>query len=237
VVDRESAVSESSERPIHIPGAPSAQQGRAGLVDIGVALERLVPWQHAAERVAELVDLDATAAVSGVTTRRRGMPCTQQMLTLALLHGPGGVALRELATYAQIIGFNRMSEASLLRMMLHAAPWLDHIAEQVMIEQLLAREAGQPVQNKRDVVVRLRPYQVWQHIARTAQQFIEDLLPWPTHCFNEDQSLWLMAARWNYVAATLRCSEDGKADTAEATPSMQRVRRIGQLIAALLPEA
>ena len=230
MVDGEHAVSESSDRPIYIPGQPLSHQGRAGIADVGVALKQLSLWQDTAERIGELVDLEATAAVSGVTTRRRGLSCTKQMLTLVLLHGPGAVKLHDLLTFAHILGLNRVSEASLLRMMLHAAPWLDHIAEQVMIEQLLTRESEQPTAAKRDTVVRLRPFRAWQHIARTAQQFIEDLLPWPTHCFNEEQSLWLMCARWNYVAATLRNSEGSNADAAEATPSMQRVRRVGHLI-------
>lgn len=230
-------MSDSSERPIYIPSKPIAPQGRAGIADIGVALEQLRPWLDAAERVGEMVDLDATAAVCGVTTRRRGMPCTQQLLALALLHGPGAVGLHHLVAFAQALGFNRVSEATLLRMMLHAGPWLDHIAEQVMIEQLLNRATDLPASAKHDTVVRLRPYHAWQHIARTAQQFIEDLLPWPTHCFNEEQSLWLMCARWNYVAATLRSADNGKTNTAETTPSMQRVRRVGHLIVALLPEA
>ena len=237
MVDGESAVSESSERPIYIPGKPAAHHGRGGVADRANALEQLPKWQNVADRIGEMVDLDATAAINGASTRRRGLPGTTQLLTLALLHGPGAVGLRQLVATAQTLGFRRVSEAALLRMMLHAAPWFDHIAEQMMIEQLLRRATDLPICAKRDTVVRLRPYHAWQHIARTAQQFIEDLLPWPTHCFNEEQSLWLMCARWNYVAATLRSTDDSKADTAEITASMQRVRRAGHLIAALLPEA
>jgi hypothetical protein len=229
-------VSESSERRTYTHGKATTQQPGASIADYRAALEQLSHWHDVAERIADLVDLDALAATHGLTTRRRVMMGSTQLLTLALMYGPGAVGLRGLVTFAQTLGLSRVTEASLLRTLLHAAPWLDHVAEQVMIEQLLSRESEPVGRAKRDGLVRLRPYHAWQHIARTAQQFIEDLLPWPTQCFNEAQSLWLMCARWNYVAATLRSAAEGLNDTAESTASMQRIRRVGHLIAALLPE-
>jgi hypothetical protein len=197
------------------------------------ARERVKPWAAEARRVALCIDLDEVGHQADFSLRQDGSGAVA-MLTLALMYGPGGVAVQQLNALAQAVGLSRTGELELVRHLLHATPWLDRIADALMIEQLLRHETVAS-SDPAGWQGRLLPLHEWQHAARTGRQFIEDLMPWPAGIFNAAQAQWLMCARWNYVAATLRATKPDDHPKPELIQSLQRLRRLGHLVISMLP--
>ena len=229
-------MSEYSERSSSVQTTITGPLSRASVVEFRQARVDARRWLSLAERIGQMIDLDATALAAGALQRRRGVPSAVHLLALALMHGPGCLTLRQLSEHAQAFGIAKLSEPALLRRLLHAASWLDDIAERLTIEQLLTLNQPETPDTTAPAVLTLRPYAEWQHEARTARQFVEDLMPWPSEAFNEAQVHWLMCVRWNFVAASLRSGRLESTDLSDIAPSMQRVRRLAYLIVALLPD-
>jgi len=229
-------VSEYSEHSLPPSGAAAAPLSRTGVAEFRQARIEARRWLSVAERIGQVIDLDATAQSSGALQRRRGVATAGHLLALTLMHGPGCLPLRQLSDHAQTFGIAKLSEPALQRRLLHATTWLDDIAERLIIEQLLTLKQPEPNDSGAFSLLTLRPYAEWQHEARTARQFIEDLMPWPSEAFNEAQVHWLMCVRWNFVASTLRTGRLGSNDLSDIAPSMQRVRHLAHLITALLPD-
>ncbi len=59
------------------------------------------------------VDLDALALQTKALLRRRGVPDAAALLRLALVHGPGGLSLRQTAAWACLTGVANLTDASL----------------------------------------------------------------------------------------------------------------------------
>ena len=90
---------------------------------------RLDPhWPALLERLAGVLDLDASARTSGALLRRRNVGDSATLLRLALAHGPGGLSLRSAATWAGASGVADLSDVALRRRIRGAASWLGQIA-------------------------------------------------------------------------------------------------------------
>jgi hypothetical protein len=193
--------------------------GVAGVVDQGIA-----KWLGLAERIAQQVDLDTTSP------RRRGQHTAAAQLGLALLYGPGGQTMRQLADTVERLDIAHVSESALLRRLMNAAGWLEDVAEELIIEQLLRGTASAALQNGS---LHFAAYADWRSVAQAAKQFLLDFMPWQDGMFTAAQEQWLLCARWNFVASTIQAD---RATTDAGFHTLERVRVLGHLIAALSPE-
>ncbi len=230
-------MSESSEQPLPISSTRTGSLATASPATVRQAREEARHWLALAERIGQQVDLDATAFEAGAFQRRRGVPTAGNLLALALMHGPGQLSLPRVVEHAQMFGIANLSEQALLRRLVHATSWLEIVAEQLLIEQLLARSSVGLRTDISEFKVALRPYESWRRAARTARHFIDDLMPWPANAFNEQQAHWLMCVRWTFVASSMRQGQSMPGCSTNGSSLVQRVRRTAHLIAALSPDA
>ena len=189
-------------------------------------------WLAVAERVGEMVELDASAHAHGAMVRRRGVPTATRLLCLALLYGPGRMPLRLIAERAQRSNIANVSEPALLRRLSNAAPWLAHVAD-TMMRCELSRLSDENSTAEQRIAAMIGQ----DHAAREAEfarAFILEFQPWPVDAFNERQVHWLLCVRWNYVAATLRDGVAHRAQPLATANPTELTRRWAHLIAAML---
>jgi hypothetical protein len=209
--------------------------------------EATLDWLATAERVGRHVDLDASAHALGAMLRRRGVPSATNLLCLAFLYGPGRMPLRLIAERAASFDIAHVSEPALLRRLLNAGHWLEHVASSLIQEQLLRAAKPQspdPVSETSPVApIRLPvdPYSIMSeqdNLTRqveAARRFVVDFVPWPEDMFTDAQVHWLLCVRWTFVASTIK---DGAANRADADPqsgpTLERTRMMAHLIAACI---
>lgn len=190
-----------------------------------------IEWLAVAERIAQVVDLEGTANTKGAMVRRRGVPAATNLLALALMFGPGGMPLRQVAERAASADVAHLSEPALMRRLLSASTWMEHVVDQLLIERLLTL-SGDSMDSK----LTLRSFAVWQHAAQSAKHFLMDFIPWADDSFNEAQEHWLLCARWNFVASTIQDGPMFRSEQATVAPSsLERIRLLAHLLVALLP--
>lgn len=85
-------------------------------------------WPALLERLAGVLDLEASARASGALLRRRAVADAATLLRLALAHGPGGLSLRSAAAWAGLAGVASLSDVALRKRLRGAAGWLGRIA-------------------------------------------------------------------------------------------------------------
>ena len=196
-------------------------------------------WFATAERVGGHVDLDASAHTQGAMRRRRGVPSATNLLCLAFLYGPGRMPLRLIAERAAALNIAHVSEPALLRRLLNASVWLEHVVNTLIIEQL-QHKAGDATPNQHNALSLalgdLRPYDTEARQAEAAKRFFLEFTPWPEGLYNDAQVHWLLCVRWNFVAATIKDGPVIRAnDDAQPQSALERTRTMAHLIAALLP--
>lgn len=209
--------------------------------------EATLDWLATAERVGRHVDLDASAHALGAMLRRRGVPSATNLLCLSFLYGPGRMPLRLIAERAASFDIAHVSEPALLRRLLNASPWLEHVASALIQEQLLRAARPQSPDPLNDVAavaaVRLPidPYSIMSeqdNLARqveTARRFVVDFVPWPEDMFTDAQVHWLLCVRWTFVASTIKDGTTSRADAdAQSGPTLDRTRMMSHLIAACI---
>jgi hypothetical protein len=190
-------------------------------------------WFAVADRIGQHVDLDATAYANGAMVRRRGVPSATNLLCLALLYGPGRMPLRLIAERSAALGIAQVSEPALLRRLLNAAPWLEHLADAMIIDRLdemdeADRNAGAepptPMHRSAEMLLSQASHERRNHQISAAKGFFVDFTPWPEHLFSDSQIQWLMSTRWLFVTATIK---DGPFS------ALERSRMMAHLVNAL----
>ncbi len=199
--------------------------------------EATMDWYAVADRIGQHVDLDSTAYAHGAMVRRRGVPSATNLLCLALLYGPGRMPLRLIAERSAALGIAQVSEPALLRRLSNAAPWLEFLADAMIIDRL--DELGEPDRpaaplRPADMMLSQKSHERRQCQIEGAKAFFIDFHPWPCDLYTDDQIHWLMSTRWLFVTATLK---DGAANRTEqddrpATP-LEHARRMAHLVGAL----
>jgi hypothetical protein len=218
--------------------------------------EVTLDWLATAERLGQRVDLDASAHTLGAMLRRRGVPSATNLLCLALLYGPARMPLRLIAERSAVLGIARVSEPALLRRLINAADWLEHLVDVLILERLdgLARPIdrpqggpmmGEPLEHQ---IAQLRlaaataanpfdvltPHDRRARQAEMAKRFIFDFLPWPDDLYTDAQIHWLLCLRWMFVSSTIK---DGPISRAESEPlpasALERSRQMAHLLGAL----
>lgn len=89
-------------------------------------------WFEAIAPLAGQVDLEATARTSGALTRRREIRSAESLLRLVMAWGPGGLSLRQSATWADTSGIAAMGDAAVLRRLRRSADWLEGLVQAVL---------------------------------------------------------------------------------------------------------
>lgn len=192
-------------------------------------------WLAIAERIGQIVDLDASAHAKGAMLRRRGVPTATNLLALALMYGPGAMPLRQVAERALAADIAHVSEPALLRRLMNATAWLEHVVDTLLIERLLTLDSASDTAEG-TTGMSLRSYAIWQHAAQSAKHFLIDFVPWSDECFNDAQEHWLLCARWNFVTSTIQDGPMFRAEPAGLAPStLERTRMLAHLLVALLP--
>ncbi len=225
--------SAASPNPTFMRGVPRTQ------IDIGRprAHEATMDWFAVADRIGQHVDLDATAYANGAMVRRRGVPSATNLLCLALLYGPGRMPLRLIVERSAALGIAQVSEPALLRRLLNAAPWLEFLADAMIIDRLdeLADDglhAGPP--RPIDMMLSQTSHERRQRQIAGAKSFFLDFNPWPNALYTDDQIQWLMSTRWLFVTATIK---DGQINRAELdgrpTSALEHSRQMAHLVGAL----
>ncbi len=206
--------------------------------------ETTLDWFATAERVGRTIDLDASAHAHGAMLRRRGVPSATNLLCLAFLYGPARMPLRLIAERAAATGIAKVSEPALLRRLMNATPWLEHLADTLIVQQL-DRIGG--ANGRGAEVVKLRssmpltggPFAsmpLYDHrvrMANAAKRFIIDFEPWPLDLFSDAQVHWLLCVRWTYVASSLKEGPLARIDS-DPNPAtlLETSRQMAQMIAA-----
>ena len=190
-------------------------------------------WMSLAGRIGQQVDLDMLADETGVFRRRRSVPTAGALLGLALLYGPGGFSVRQLTESVERLALAPVSEPALVRCLHGSTHWLETVAEHLMIEQLLQRDAQA---SSSMAGLKIRPYEDWQNAAHAAKHFVLDFLPWAPGTFSAEQEQWLLCARWNFVAGTINSAHLTRDVGYSGAPTMERVRMLAHLISAVLPD-
>jgi hypothetical protein len=202
-------------------------------------------WLAVADRVAQHVDLDSTAHAQGAMVRRRGVPSATNLLCLAFLYGPGRMPLRLIVERAASLGIANVSEPALLRRLLNASPWLEHLADTLIIDRLdEIAEADHPTRPSRLGTFTPRPIETAMsqplHERRTrqidaAKTFFLDFHPWPDSLYSDSQIHWLMCVRWMFVTATIKDGPITRGDTdLKPTSALERSRLMAHLVNALV---
>lgn len=70
-------------------------------------------WEALLGALPSDLNLDAVALETGALVRRRGVPNASALLRLALMRGPGGMSLRETASWAALTGVATLTDPSL----------------------------------------------------------------------------------------------------------------------------
>ncbi len=206
--------------------------------------ETTLDWFATAERIGRSVDLDASAHADGAMLRRRGVPSATNLLCLAFLYGPGRMPLRLIAERAAALGIAKVSEPALLRRLMNATPWLQHLADIVIMQQLdrIGGHAGgsaEILQLRSAVPAFGGPFAAlpfYDHRARmaaAAKAFILDFEPWPENLFSDAQVHWLLCVRWTFVASSMKEGPMARIDEEPAPVTLlETSRKMAQLIAA-----
>lgn len=224
---------EASPNPAFMRGVPRPK------IDIGRprAHEATMDWFAVADRIGQHVDLDATAYAHGAMVRRRGVPSATNLLCLALLYGPGRMPLRLIAERSAALGIARVSEPALLRRLLNAAPWLEVLADAMIIDRLDeiaddGRDTALP--RPAEMMLSQISHERRQRQIAGAKSFFLDFNPWPEALYTDDQIQWLMSTRWLFVTATIK---DGPISRAELdgrpTSALEHSRQMAHLVGAL----
>lgn len=201
------------------------------------AYESTMDWFAVADRIGQHVDLDATAYANGAMVRRRGVPSATNLLCLALLYGPGRMPLRLIAERSAALGIAQVSEPALLRRLLNAAPWLEFLADAMIIDRLdeLAddgRDAAPP--RPADIMLSQTSHERRQRQIAGAKSFFLDFYPWPDALYTDDQIQWLMSTRWLFVTATIKDGPINRAELdARPTSGLEHSRQMAHLVGAL----
>ena len=207
------------------------------------AHEITLDWFAVADRIGQHVDLDATAYANGAMVRRRGVPSATNLLCLALLYGPGRMPLRLIAERSAALGIAQVSEPALLRRLLNAAPWLEFLADAMIVDRLdeLAdadrqAETGPATSPHRgaDLLLSQTSHERRNRQTSAAKSFFLDFNPWPDALFSDSQIHWLMSTRWLFVTATIK---DGPVTRGEfggkPASALERSRLMAHLVNAL----
>lgn len=218
------------------PGTPVDAQRRR-------AHEITLDWFAVADRIGQHVDLDATAYANGAMVRRRGVPSATNLLCLALLYGPGRMPLRLIAERSAALGIAQVSEPALLRRLLNAAPWLEFLADTLIIDRLDERadadrqaetNPGNPAFRSTDLLLSQTSQERRSRQKTAAKTFFIDFNPWPDGLFSDGQIHWLMSTRWLFVTATIK---DGPVTRGEGhskpNSALERSRHMAHLVNAL----
>lgn len=230
-INRPAVVALAKATYLFKPGAPRARVSKTQIapqID-----EATAAWFALAGRIGEHIDFDSCAAAVGYVARHRGIPTSAALLALALQYGPGGLSLRQLADSVRRLALANVSEPALLRCLHGTAAWLEAVAEKLIIEQLLQRDTQESGEHDG---LTLRPYADWQFAAQAAKHFLLDFMPWQDGVFTVEQEQWLLCARWNFVAATINSAHATPSAGFGVAPTMERVRMLAHLIAAVTPE-
>ncbi|MDZ8071170.1 MAG: IS4 family transposase [Nostoc sp. DedQUE08] len=84
-------------------------------------------------RIGSVVDLEATARQYGALRRARKLRSAEELLRLALLHGPGGLSLRSTALAACEAGLaDQLSDKAVQGRLQRMGEWLEHILERLL---------------------------------------------------------------------------------------------------------
>jgi hypothetical protein len=194
-------------------------------------------WFAVADRIGQHVDLDATAYTKGAMVRRRGVPSATNLLCLALLYGPGRMPLRLIAERSAALGIAQVSEPALLRRLLNAAPWLEFLADAMIIDRLddLA-DGGYGATSRRnaDMMLSQASHERRQRQIAGAKSFFIDFYPWPDALYTDDQIQWLMCTRWLFVTATIKDGPISRAEMGDKpTSALEHSRQMAHLVGAL----
>lgn len=197
--------------------------------------ETTLDWFSVAERVGLYVDLDSSAHTQGAMLRRRGVPSATNLLCLALLYGPGRMPLRLIAERAERLGIARVSEPALLRRLVNSGDWLEHVAEELIIQQLDGlgtSDAGNDTVSVEALIGQAaRERRLRQ--ASEAKRFVLDFTPWSDNLYTDAQVHWLLCVRWIFVSSTIK---DGSVSHTEADmqpTAPDRTRMLAHLISAV----
>ena len=85
-------------------------------------------WSELLKRCQAVIDLEASAREHGAFERPRGVRSAEDLLRLALGHGPGGLPLRQAAAWAESGEWARLSRTALMNRLRQSADWLGVIA-------------------------------------------------------------------------------------------------------------
>ncbi len=203
--------------------------------------EAIRDWLASADRVGEQIDLDASAHLHGAMVRRRGVPSATNLLCLALLYGPGRMPLRLIAERSAALGIAQVSEPALLRRLLNAQPWLEHVAETLILDKLDHIAEFDDAPSCETSGIRLHAYATASTVelqARqvdAAKQFLIAFLPWPKDLYSDAQIHWLLGIRWLFVTSTIKGGPATRVAGDIRTGSvLDRTRLIAHLIGALV---
>ena len=95
-------------------------------------------WTSLLALVSEKIDLEATAQGCGLLQRRREVKTAADLLRLALVHGPGGLSLRDTALWAGLEGIANLSKTALLKQVRGASAWLELMAADLLGQRYAA---------------------------------------------------------------------------------------------------
>lgn len=93
-------------------------------------------------RISSVVDLEATAREFGALRRARKLRCAEDLLHLALLHGPAGLSLKATALAACEAGLaEQLSDKAVQGRLQLMGDWLEHILQR-LVAQLAPAAVG-----------------------------------------------------------------------------------------------
>ena len=93
-------------------------------------------WSSVVSRIAEVVDLEATARSFGAITRVRKIRNAEDLLRLAMIYGPGQHSLRSTAALASDGGVVSLSDKGVLGRLRKMSGWLEHLLARLLEDKL-----------------------------------------------------------------------------------------------------
>ena len=218
-----------------VPATALLRADRAGAIEASLASrsrELTRDWLATAARIGQLVDLDASAHRTGAMIRRRGVPSATNLLCLALLYGPGRMPLRLIAERTAALNIARVSEPALLRRLINAATWLDHLVDQLLEKTLQALWPASAASPSGFSAI-LDARNLSRQRVEAARRFVIEFRPWPEALFSERQIHWLLCLRWTFVSSTLKDSPTRPADGAIPPSPLECTRMTAHLLVAI----
>lgn len=93
-------------------------------------------WSAIVQRIAEVIDIEATARTDRALIRTRKIRTAEALLRLALIYGPGQQSLRGAAVLAGDAGIAELSDKAVEGRLRRMGDWLAHILERLLAQRL-----------------------------------------------------------------------------------------------------